>query len=75
MNPTALFKIRGLMARFQADHPKVVSYFATVFGTEGLPEGSVIEISVKKPGEDEVVTNMRVTANDVEMIQAIKELR
>lgn len=74
MNPAALFKMQGAFRKFQGNHPKVVSYFSSVFGN-GIPEGSVIELTVTKPGEEPVTTNMKVTKDDLELIQTLKEMQ
>lgn len=74
MNPGSIFKIKGILDKFNQNHPKVVSYFSAVFGN-GVPEGSVIELTVTKPGEEPVTTNMKVTADDVELVQTLKELK
>lgn len=74
MNPAALFKIQGAFKKFQNAHPKVVSYFSSVFGS-GVPEGTVMELTVTKPGEEPVTTNMKVTADDVELVKLLKEMK
>ena len=40
----------------------------------GLPEGTVLELTVTKPGEEPVTTNMRITAEDLELIQELSEI-
>lgn len=75
MNPGAIFKMKGVLEKFNQNHPKVVSYFASVFGQNGVPEGSVIELTVTKPGEEPVTTNMKVTADDVELVKLLKEMQ
>ena len=74
MNPSALLKVMDAFKRFQNNHPKVVSYVKAVLGP-GLPEGTVLEITCTKPGEEPVTTNMKVTADDLELIQTLKEMR
>ena len=74
MNPGAIFKMKGVLDKFNQNHPKVVSYFSAVFGN-GVPEGSVIELTVTKPGEEPVTTNMKVTADDVELVKLLKEMK
>lgn len=67
--------MKGVLEKFnQNAHPKVVSYFSSVFGS-GVPEGTVMELTVTKPGEEPVTTNMRVTADDLELIQTLKEMK
>lgn len=74
MNPLALMKLAGLGRKFKKNHPKVVSYLRAVIAP-GLPEGSILEITVTKPGAAPVTTNMRVTAEDIELLQELRELQ
>lgn len=74
IHPGEMMKAAGLFKKFQADHPKVVSYFQH-FVTTGIPEGSVIEITITKPGERPVTTNFRVLQDDVEMVEALKNMQ
>lgn len=73
MNPASLFKIKQAIGRFQGTHPKFVSFLRDVFGA-GIPEGSVIEISVTKPGMDKVTTNIKVQQSDLELLDGLKDL-
>ena len=41
----------------------------------GIPEGSVIEITITKPGAQPVTTNFRVLQDDVEMVEALKNMQ
>jgi hypothetical protein len=74
MNPVEMMKAAQEFKRFQMDHPRVVSFFQYVMAG-GVPEGSVIEISVTKPGEKTLTTNLKVLAEDVEMIEHLKNLK
>lgn len=74
MNPAAMMKVAGLFKKFQADHPKVVSYVQHFVST-GIPEGSVIEITITKPGAQPVTTNFRVLQDDVEMVETLKNMQ
>ena len=67
-------KLAGLGRKFKKNHPKVVSYLCAVIAP-GLPEGSILEITVTKPGAAPVTTNMRVTAEDIELLQELRELQ
>ena len=40
----------------------------------GLPEGTVLELTVTKPGEGPVTTNMKITAEDLELIKELSEI-
>ena len=43
--------------------------------SSGIPEGSVVEISVTKPGMEKVTTNIRVQQSDLELINILKDLK
>lgn len=74
MNPVEMMKAAQEFKRFQKDHPRVVSFFQYVMAG-GIPEGSVIEISVTKPGQKTLTTNLKVLPEDVEMIEHLKNLK
>lgn len=73
MNPANVFKLMQMKKKFEHNHPKAVSFVQRVL-LSGLLEGSVVEMSVTKPGEDKVTTNIRVTADDLEMMEELKNL-
>jgi len=74
MNPSALLKMMDAFKRFQSNHPKVVSYVKTVFGP-GLPVGTVLEITCTKPGEEPITTNMKITQEDLDLLQSLKDIQ
>ncbi len=73
VNPMDMMKAAGIMKKFQANHPKVVSFLQHELSTS-IPIGSVIEVTVTKPGESPVTTNFRVLQDDVEMVEALKNM-
>ena len=50
MNPAAMMKVMNAMNTFKANHPKFMAFLSYVF-QGGFPEGTVIEITVTKPGQ------------------------
>ena len=73
MNPAVLFKMKGLLEKFNANHPKVMPFFQAV-SQKGIKEGTIIEAKVQFPDETEMVTNIRVNAGDLELIKNLAEL-
>ena len=59
---------------FTADHPKVVSFLQYAFGS-GIPADSVIEITVTKPGQEPVTSNIKVQQSDLELLESLKDLK
>ena len=74
MNPNSIMKIMNAQSRFTENHPKFAAFFQAVFSF-GITEGTVIEITVKKPGEDAVTTNMKVQQSDLELLNELRSLK
>lgn len=76
MNPAILMKIMHAKESFVRNHPKFESFVKAVFmGNGGITEGTVIEITVTKPGEQPISSNFRVLASDMELAQQLKKLK
>lgn len=73
MNPAAMFKIMQAKNTFTNNHPKVEAFVQNVL-TNKIVEGTIIEVSIQRPGEEAVTTNLRVQQSDLELIQSLKEL-
>ena len=74
MNPADMMKAMGAFRNFQQAHPKAVSFFQVVFGN-GIPEGTVMELTVTKPGENPMTTNIKVTQQDLDLFESLKNMR
>lgn len=74
MNPLAIMKIKQSMATFTANHPKFVMFLKNVFSNEIEP-GTVIEISVQRPGMEKVTTNMKVQQSDLDLVEGLKGMK
>ena len=64
MNPASLMKIMNARNKFVENHPKFAAFLNAVFSA-GITEGTVIEITVTKPGEESITTNMKVLQSDL----------
>lgn len=73
MNPASIMKIMGAKNKFDQNHPKFASFINYVV-SNGVTEGTVIEITVTKPGEEPVTTNMKITQSDLELLDEIKNM-
>ena len=73
MNPAAIMKMMGAKAQFEKSHPKFVAFLKTVF-SRPLEEGTVMEITVTRPGEEPVTSNIRLHQSDLELLAQLKEL-
>lgn len=72
MNPMALMQIKGLLDRFKNNHPKVPMFFSAA--AKSIGEGSIIEISVTSPDGKKINTNMRIMAEDLELVEQLKTM-
>ena len=73
MNPMALIKVKGLIDKFSSKHPKVVLFLKNC-GRE-LREDSIVELKITNPEGKEMCTNMRITKEDIELFQQIKDIK
>lgn len=69
MNPFTLFKYKS---RLEENHPKAAEFVKRVI-MPGLPEGTIVEVSVTKPGEDTKTSNIRVTKDDIDMFDEVRK--
>lgn len=74
MNPQAMMQFVSAINTFKNNHPKFASFIELVI-KGGIPEGSVIEITVTRPGEEPVTANMKVLQSDLELMQALKDMK
>lgn len=75
MNPAILMKLMSAKNKFTQNHPKFEAFVKAVFlGSNGITEGTVIEITVTKPGEQPITTNLKVQQSDLELVEELKNL-
>jgi uncharacterized protein YlxW (UPF0749 family) len=73
MNPNAIKQFMDARNQFAQNHPKFAAFMQTVAGTPFV-EGTVIEITVTRPGEEPLTTNMRVTESDLALLNGLQEM-
>jgi len=72
-NPMKLIELKNLRDRFTQNHPKFVKFMSDLASSQ-IEEGTILEVTVKKPDGRTMVSNIKVTASDLEMLQAIKQM-
>lgn len=70
INPMALMQMKGMLDKFKQNHPKVPMFLSDAARSMG--EGSIIEINVTSPEGRKITTNMRVTQDDLELVEQLK---
>lgn len=72
-NPAMLMKIMSAKNKFDANHPKLKNYFTAV-KNKGIEEGSVIELKITNPDDEPMVANIKVQAEDTELLSQLAEM-
>lgn len=73
MNPASLIKMMGLKNKFEKNHPKFMAYIQAVF-SRPIEEGTVLEVTVTRPGEQPMTANILVNAEDIELFRELKSM-
>lgn len=68
-----LQKLKSGIDRFRTNHPKFPLFLKAV-SQDALREGSVIEISVTTPEGKNYCSNVRLNADDMELMETLKNL-
>lgn len=73
VNPASIMKMMSAKKKFTENHPKFVSFLSMIF-SKGITEGTIIEITVTRPGEAPITSNMKVQQSDLELMEELKSL-
>lgn len=73
MNPASIMKLMNAKNKFGANHPKFIAFMNAVF-TKEIEEGTIIEITVKKPRQEALTSNIKVQQSDLELLRELKEM-
>ena len=70
MNPMALIHLKSKLEKFRTNHPKVPMFFKAISGEVGLD--SIIEVKLTIAEGKTMVTNFKVTQDDMDLFSEIK---
>lgn len=73
MNPAAIMKMMNAKNKFTSNHPKFAAFLKAVF-SRGIEEGTIIEITVQRPGEAPVTSNIKIQNSDLELLESLKNI-
>jgi len=65
-------QLKTKFSTFGKQHPRVVSFFQA--NGHEMKEGNILEFKIRTAEGKEHMTNMRLTAEDVEILRALKDL-
>lgn len=67
MNPLTMLKYK---MKLEKNHPRAAEFVKRVLMT-GLPEGTIVEMTVTKPGDTPKTANLKITKEDLEMLDEV----
>ena len=73
IDPVQLLQMKKKIDKFREAHPKF-PLFLKAAGDNGIKEGTVIEFKVTAPDGSEYDSNIRLNADDVELIDSLRGL-
>ena len=73
MNPASILKFLSAKKQFEDNHPKFEAFVRTIL-SRPLEEGTVLEITVTRPGEKPMTGNIRLQQSDLELLAELKEM-
>ena len=73
INPMSMMKMMQAKNKFTENHPKFVQFLSAAF-SGGIEEDTIIEISVQKPGQNKMTSNIKVKQSDLDLLEELKNL-
>lgn len=73
MNPASLIKIMNAKNKFTGNHPKFVAFLKAVF-SKPIEEGTIIEFTVTRPGEEPITANLKILQSDLDLLAELKDI-
>lgn len=73
INPAKIMQLKSAWETFNTNHPKFAPFLRAV-GQNGAKEGCIYEISVTTPEGQSMTTNLKLKAEDIELIQNLKSM-
>lgn len=74
MNPLQLMQFKKYWDEFTSRHPKF-PLFLNAVSQNGIVEGTIIEVQIKRPDGKEFTTNLKIAKEDMELFQSLKNMK
>ena len=74
INPMTLLGLKNDYDKFKDNHPKFLQ-FVKAFTKAGIQEGTIMECKVITADGQELQSNIKITADDLELLEKLKYLR
>ena len=72
-NPASIFQMMNLWNKFKQNHPKFPKFLEAAIRSP-IREGTVLEVKIVHPDGESIASNIRVTGDDMELYQQIKDI-
>lgn len=72
MNPIAMMQLKPQLESFRDRHPKFLQFFA--YAGAKITENSLLEVSITSEDGQKIITNLRISQEDLELFRQLKEL-
>ncbi|MDO4488606.1 MAG: hypothetical protein Q4B67_05930 [Eubacteriales bacterium] len=69
-----MMKMKGAWDRFCKGHPKF-PMFLNAIRRKTVNEGTIISVSLEYPDGEKYATNLKVTAEDLELLRTLQEIK
>lgn len=73
MNPAKIFQIKNAWDKFTMNHPKFPKFLQAA-QQASIDEGTIIEIKITKENGDSIASNLKLTAEDMELFRQVSDL-
>ena len=60
-------------SKFEGNHPKFILFIKSVF-SRPIEEGTIMEITVSRPRQESITSNIKIQQSDLELLDELKEL-
>lgn len=73
MNPAMIMKLLSAKKQLETNHPKFMAFIRTAF-SKPIEQDTIFEITMTRPGEAPITTNLKVLESDLELFKAMSEI-
>ncbi|MGL6197849.1 MAG: hypothetical protein ACRC3H_02845 [Lachnospiraceae bacterium] len=73
LNPMKLLKVINERKQLTRNHPEFIPFLKETLGSD-ISVGTVIEISVAKPGQEEKVTKINVQKSELPLFKKLQDV-
>ena len=74
LNPMQLIGLKNDIEKFKNNHPRFIQFLKGI-AQDGMKEGTVLECKVITPEGKEMQTNIKITQEDLELVQKLKAMQ